>query len=67
MLYKAITSFSGVLSMAEGEVREISDSSLIDDLSQAGYIIPLKPDDSTKAKAKPKKTNKGKGKNKNEN
>lgn len=46
--------------MAEGEVREISDRALIDDLTKAGYITEVKADD--KPKAKPKKTTKGKEK-----
>ena len=41
MQYKAIVSFSGIISMAMGEVREISDQSLSNDLLRAGYIIPL--------------------------
>ena len=60
MRYKALVSFSGMLSMAEGEVREISDKALIDDLTKAGYITEVKADD--KPKAKPKKNTKGKEK-----
>ena len=41
MQYKAIVSFSGKISMAMGQVREISDESLAKDLLRAGYIIPL--------------------------
>ena len=52
MLYKALTSFSGVISMAKGEVREISDSALIKDLSKAGYIMEMKADESEKPKRK---------------
>ena len=55
MRYKALISFSGIVSMAEGEVREISDKALIDDLTDAGYITEVKADN--KAKPKPKKTN----------
>ena len=66
MLYKATVSFSGVVSMAMGEVREISDSSIADDLLRAGHIIPFeadnKPEEKPKAKPKAKKTTKGKEK-----
>lgn len=38
MKVKALKSFSGVVSMYKGEVREIIDVVLIRDLAQAGYI-----------------------------
>ena len=57
MRYLATTSFSGIISMRKGEVREISDSSLVEDLTKAGYIIPFEATD----KEKPK-TTKRKGK-----
>ncbi len=38
MKYKAVTSFSGTVSMAEGEIMEIADKAVSDDLIQAGYI-----------------------------
>jgi len=41
MQYKAIVSFSGKTSMAMGEVKDISDQSLADDLLRAGHIIPF--------------------------
>lgn len=41
-MYKALVSFSGVINMAMGEVREISDPALVADLSAAGYIEPVK-------------------------
>lgn len=74
MEYKAIVSFSGLkLSMRAGEVRDISEASLADDLAHAGYIIPLEAD-APKADAPEKEVNvekktstKGKGKKKNEN
>ena len=66
MLYKATVSFSGVVSMSMGEVREISDQTLIDDLIKAGHIVPheatKKPEEKPKAKPKAKKTTKGKEK-----
>lgn len=57
MLYKACVSFSGQISMAGGEVREISDQTLVNDLLKAGYITEHKSDD------KPEKKTKRKGKN----
>jgi len=39
MLYMATVSFSGIIAMHKGEVREISDPSLVEDLTKAGYII----------------------------
>jgi hypothetical protein len=38
----ALTSFSGVISMSMGEVREISDKAIVRDLLKAGYIQELK-------------------------
>lgn len=53
MQYKALISFSCLsMSMAMGDVREISDSSLANDLLDAGYIYPL--DDEKKEAKKPK-------------
>ena len=63
MKYMATCSFSGVISMAKGRVGEISDPALVDDLLQAGYIIPYeKTGDAKEEKPKPK----GKGKKTNE-
>jgi hypothetical protein len=55
MQYKATISFSGKISMMMGEVREISDQSLIDDLTHAGYIIPYEADEKPKPRRKGKK------------
>ena len=38
MLYIALVSFSGVIEMAQGEIRELTDQTIIDDLLGAGYI-----------------------------
>lgn len=40
MLVKALTSFAGKVSMYEGEVREITDKAIVDDLLRAGYVEP---------------------------
>lgn len=61
MLYMATVSFSGNISMYEGEVRELSDSSLIEDLTKAGYII--KYEATKKEVAKDEKQTKRKVKN----
>lgn len=60
MQYRAIVSFSGKISMAMGQVREISDESLVKDLLRAGYIIPLEAKEEKAPKAeKPKTRRKG--------
>lgn len=41
-MYRATVSFSGVVSMAMGEVREILDESIAKDLLNAGYIEEIK-------------------------
>lgn len=38
MKVKALVSFAGIVNMAEGEVREIPDKDLCEDLLHAGYI-----------------------------
>lgn len=60
MEYKAIVSFSGLkLSMAKGQVREITDTALVDDLLKAGYIIPTKrADNPVDEEDRPKKKKK---------
>lgn len=60
-MYKALKSFSGTISMAEGEVKDISDTFIIKDLVEAGYIEEVKPAKS-KAKTTSKETAKAKGK-----
>lgn len=42
MKYKALISFSGSVSMALGETREIVDENIVKDLLKAGYIMELK-------------------------
>jgi hypothetical protein len=48
MKIKALISFSGVFSMAVGEVRECSDKVILQDLLQAGYVEEAKPEKSKK-------------------
>lgn len=42
-MYKAKVSFSGKVSMCEGEIREITDDKIVKDLLKAGYVEELKP------------------------
>ena len=42
-MHKALKSFSGVISMHEGETREIDNAELVADLTKAGYIEEVKP------------------------
>ena len=42
-MYRALKSFSGSISMHEGETREIDDAELVADLLKAGYIEEVKP------------------------
>ena len=41
MKVKALKSFSGVISMYAGEVRDIQTQAVLDDLTAAGYIGPV--------------------------
>lgn len=42
-MHKALKSFSGAISMCEGETREIEDVEIVADLLKAGYIEEVKP------------------------
>lgn len=42
-MHKALKSFSGAISMCEGETREIEDAEIVADLLKAGYIEEVKP------------------------
>lgn len=57
MRYMATVSFSGAISMSKGKVGEISDQTLVDDLLNAGYIIPY---EATNKEEKPKRKGKTK-------
>jgi len=41
-MHKALKSFSGAISMHEGETREIEDADVVADLLMAGYIEEVK-------------------------
>lgn len=42
-MHRALKSFSGAISMCEGDTREIEDAELVADLTKAGYIEEVKP------------------------
>ena len=63
MQYKALISFSGLISMSMGEVRKIADQKIVNDLLNAGYIAKIIE---IKKEEEAKKTKKG-GKKKSEN
>lgn len=42
-MHKALKSFSGAISMHEGETREIEDAAIVADLLKAGYIEEVEP------------------------
>ena len=44
-MYRALVSFSGVISMAKDEVREITNKDTVKDLIKAGYIEVVKSSD----------------------
>jgi hypothetical protein len=43
MKVKALVSFAGKVTMGKGEVREIKDKSICEDLLHAGYVKEVKP------------------------
>ncbi len=56
-MYKALKTFSGLVTMVEGEVKDILDKEAVKDLLKAGYIEEINP--APKATKKGKKTPKG--------
>lgn len=42
-MYRATISFSGLISMRKGDVKEIKDKKIVKDLLKAGYIEEVKP------------------------
>ena len=61
-MYRAKVSFGGIVSMAEGELKEITDDAVAKDLLKAGYIEEVKPaekDAKPKVNKKSEKTEKG--------
>lgn len=62
MMYKALISFTGVISMNLGEVGSIPDPFIAKDLLKAGYIEAI--DEKTDTKPAKKQTTKRKGRKK---
>lgn len=67
MLYKALKSFAGKVSMTIGDTKEINDQAIISDLTRAGFIVAVKgeakaePETETKEPAKRGRKKKGEG------
>lgn len=60
-MYKALVDFCGVVSMNKGDVKVISDKSIVQDLLRVGYIEEVKPPEIKATPAKVKKNNPKKG------
>lgn len=58
MAYKALTTFSGKITMVKGEVREIADEKIAKDLIRAGYVVDLSERQKAQAHTKSAKTSK---------
>ena len=41
MKYRALVSFSGLVSMRKNEVKDIRDKAIVTDLIRAGYVEPI--------------------------
>lgn len=41
-MYRALVSFSGLITMKKNEVKEIKDKAIVKDLLNAGYIVEVK-------------------------
>ena len=51
MKIKALKSFCGTLTMAQGDAREYSDETVLSDLLKAGYIEEVPAEQSSRRKA----------------
>ena len=51
MKIEALKSFCGTLTMAQGDVREYSDETVLSDLLKAGYIRKISEEQSSRRKA----------------
>lgn len=47
-MYKALVSFTGLITMRKNEVKEIKDKKIVKDLLKAGYIVEVKPEKTKK-------------------
>lgn len=59
LMYKANKSFSGVVTMKKGDVREIKDVEVAKDLIRAGYVIELADESKPKTTSSKKSSKKG--------
>lgn len=55
VMYKATKSFSGLINMKKGDVKEIKDEEIANDLLRAGYVMALE-DEKPLTKATSKKS-----------
>ncbi len=59
-MYKALITFSGLVCMKKGQVGEIADKAVAEDLLRCGYIEEITaPEETPKATKRSKKTPKG--------
>jgi hypothetical protein len=59
MAYRATKSFTGLVSMVKGEVRELEDEKIVKDLLKSGYIEDLSEKQRAAKSSKPSKTKGG--------
>lgn len=59
MAYRATKSFTGLVSMVKGEVRELEDERIVKDLIKSGYIEDLSEKQKAAKSSKPSKTKGG--------
>lgn len=59
MKIKATVSFSGIVTMAAGEIAEIGAGEVLDDLLRAGYVRKVQPERKGKVSADENKRNIG--------
>ena len=59
VMYKATRSFSGIVSMKKGDVKEINNEEVAKDLIRAGYVIELADESKPKTTSSKKSSKKG--------
>ena len=59
MAYRATKSFTGLVSMVKGEVRELEDEGIVKDLLKSGYIEDLSEKQKAAKSSKPSRTKGG--------
>lgn len=59
MAYKALKSFAGVINMKRGEVKEINNEALVNELLRIGYIADMNEKPRAVKSSKPTKKVKG--------